>query len=209
MRREYVEGGLSEDDLAADPITMFARWFDDAAAVGLHEPNAMVLATVSAAGLPSARMVLLKGFGPEGFRFFTNYGSRKGDELAANPASSVLFPWHALGRQVRVEGTAARLPRDESAAYFETRPRASQIGAWASPQSRVVESRAWLDARYAVESERFATSPDVPLPPYWGGYLVVPDSAEFWQGREGRMHDRLRYRRRQDGTGWLIERLAP
>ncbi|HET7385839.1 MAG TPA: pyridoxamine 5'-phosphate oxidase [Nocardioidaceae bacterium] len=208
LRQEYVGRGLSEQDLADDPVAMFDRWFHDAVEAGLHEPNAMVLATASREGLPSARMVLLKGYDARGFRFFTNYDSRKGAELAANPACALLFGWHVLGRQVRVEGRAERLGEAESAAYFATRPRLSQIGAWASPQSRTVDSRDRLDERYAAEQDRFATETDVPLPPYWGGFLVTPHTVEFWQGREGRMHDRLRYVSAGAG-GWRVERLAP
>ncbi|MGH3445307.1 MAG: pyridoxamine 5'-phosphate oxidase [Nocardioidaceae bacterium] len=216
LRQEYVGRGLSEQELADDPLTMFDRWFHDVLDAGLHEPNAVVLATVGAGpdpAAPSARMVLLKGYDARGFRFYTNYESRKGAELDANPACALLFGWHVLGRQVRVEGRAERLAEAESADYFATRPRPSQIGAWASPQSRTVASRAWLDERYAAEEDRFATEREVPLPPYWGGFVVIPEVVEFWQGREGRMHDRLRYRRAvPDSPGdahWLVERLAP
>jgi pyridoxamine 5'-phosphate oxidase len=206
LRREYAAGGLSEQDLAADPISMFRRWMHDAVAAGLHEPNAVVVSTVSKEGAPASRIVLLKGLDERGFVFFTNYGSRKGDELAANAACALLFPWHALERQVRVEGTATPLTDAENDAYFATRPRASQLGAWASPQSEVVADRAELDDRYAQAAVRFGEG-EVPRPEYWGGYCVVPDEVEFWQGRLGRMHDRLRYRRTD--SGWVIERLAP
>ncbi len=206
LRREYVVGGLDESDLDPQPIAMFRRWLHDATVAGLHEPNAMVLSSVSAEGTPSARIVLLKGLDDHGFVFFTNYESRKARELDANPACALLFPWHALERQVRVEGRATRLGDAENAAYFATRPRASQLGAWASPQSEVVGSRAELDERYAEMTARFADD-DVPLPPYWGGYQLEPNLVEFWQGRRGRMHDRLRYRR--DDSGWSTERLAP
>jgi pyridoxamine 5'-phosphate oxidase len=210
LRREYAAGGLTETDLLADPIAMFRRWLHDATAAALHEPNAMVVSTVAADGRPSSRMVLLKGLDERGFVFFTNYESRKADDLDANPACSLLFPWHALERQVRVEGAATRLSREENAAYFRSRPRASQIGAWASPQSQVVESRAALDARYDEMATRFGEA-EVPLPPHWGGFLVEPEVVELWQGRRGRMHDRLRYRRTTgDGaSGWVVERLAP
>lgn len=207
LRREYAVGGLHESDLTPDPIAMFRRWLHDATVAGLHEPNAMILATVSADGLPSSRMVLLKGLDDRGFAFFTNYESRKAGELAANPACALLFPWHGLERQVRVEGPATRLDPDENAAYFGSRPRGSQIGAWASPQSRVVASRAELDRRYDEAAARFGEEDDVPVPPHWGGYRVAPEVVELWQGRRGRMHDRLRYRR--DGAGWVTERLAP
>lgn len=205
LRREYAVGGLHESDLTPEPIAMVRRWLHDATVAGLHEPNAMVLSTVSARCTPSSRMVLLKGLDHRGLVFFTNYDSRKAEELAANPACALLFPWHGLERQVRVEGRVTPLGDQENAAYFRTRPRASQIGAWASPQSQVVTSREELDRRYADASSRF--DDDVPLPPHWGGYLVTPEVVELWQGRRGRMHDRLRYRR--DGDGWVTERLAP
>lgn len=207
LRREYTAGGLAESDLLPEPVAMFRRWLHDATVAGLHEPNAMVVASVSGEGRPSSRMVLLKGLDERGFVFFTNYGSRKASELDANPACSLLFPWHVLERQVRIEGTAARLTEEENAAYFGSRPRASQLGAWASPQSQVVSSRAELDRRYEDVAARFGEDGDVPLPPHWGGYRVAPESVELWQGRRGRMHDRLRYRRTSDG--WAVERLAP
>ena len=205
LRQEYADAGLDEADLAPDPLTMFRRWFDDAARAGLHEPNAMVLATATPDGRPSARMVLLKGLSEEGFVFYTNLGSRKAAELAANPACALLFPWHALGRQVRVDGTAAQVSRAEVAAYFATRPRDSQLGAHASPQSRPVADRAELEAAYDAAAARFADA-EVPPPDEWGGYRVSPEAVEFWQGRPGRMHDRLVYRRTD---GWTTQRLAP
>jgi pyridoxamine 5'-phosphate oxidase len=205
LREEYAAGGLVEDDLASDPITMFRRWIDEATAAGLHEPNAMVVATVAADGRPSSRMVLLKGLGERGFVFFTNTGSRKGLEVAANPACALLFPWHPLERQVRVDGTATPLPADEVAAYFASRPRRSRLGAWASHQSREVSGRDELAQSYAAMEQRFPG--EVPVPEEWGGYVVSPDAVEFWQGRPGRMHDRLVYRRR--GEGWDVVRLAP
>jgi pyridoxamine 5'-phosphate oxidase len=185
---------------------MFRRWYDEAHAAGLHEPNAMVVATVSAAGAPSARLLLLKGVSDDGFVFYTNAHSRKGAELAANPRCALLFPWHPLERQVRVDGTASPLPREAVDAYFATRPRGSQLGAWASHQSRAVSGREELQAAYAEAEERYAGG-DVPTPEEWGGYLVRPESVEFWQGRPGRMHDRLVYRREADG--WRSQRLAP
>ena len=207
LRREYGDRGLDHGDLAPDPLAMFRRWLDDTVAAELHEPNAMVVSTVSAEGHPSSRTVLLKDLDDRGFVFYTNYDSRKGHELEANPAVALLFPWHDLQRQVRVEGTAQRVPREQSEAYFASRPRESQLGAWASPQSQVVASRAALDERYGGVLSRFAEMDDVPLPPYWGGFLVVPEVVEFWQGRKGRMHDRLVYRRVDDA--WTTERLAP
>lgn len=209
LRREYGDHGLDTPDLSDDPVVMFRRWFDDAVRAGLHEPNAMVVATVSAEGRPSARLVLLKGLDERGFVFFTNYASRKGRDLDANPAVSLLFPWHDLQRQVRVEGVASRTSAEESQAYFATRPRASQLGAWASPQSQVVDARAALDERYAGVLAWFADVDDVPLPPFWGGVRVTPEAIEFWQGRQGRMHDRLRYRREATEPAWTVERLAP
>lgn len=209
LRRDYAAGGLIESDLAADPIAMFERWFADVRAVNLHEPNAMVVSTVSAEGRPSSRMVLLKGFGDDGFRFFTNTHSRKGSELADNPACSLLFPWHLLERQVRIDGTATPLSGEDVAAYFAVRPRGSQVGAWASHQSQVVAGRDELAASYDEADARFPD--EVPVPEEWGGYLVRPELVEFWQGRPGRMHDRLVYRRSTDGAadGWITERLAP
>jgi pyridoxamine 5'-phosphate oxidase len=205
LRAEYALGGLHESDLAPDPTTMFRTWIAEAAASGMHEPNAMVLATVSPEGVPSSRMVLLKGVDETGFRFFTNLGSRKGTELAANPRCSLLFPWHPLERQIRIDGVAEELPRDDVAAYFATRPRGAQLGAWASRQSRSVRSREELDEAFTEFEARFPD--EVPLPDWWGGYVVIPDAVEFWQGRPGRMHDRLVYRR--TGTGWATSRLAP
>lgn len=207
MREDYQLGGLAEADLADDPMTMFDRWFGDARRGGVHEPNAMVLSTV-ADGRPSARAVLLKGYDATGFRFFTNHGSRKGHQLADDPFCALVFPWFELQRQVRVEGTAGRLPRDDDESYFAIRPRAAQLGAWASAQSSVVADRAELESVYAEVEQRFA-GVDVPCPPHWGGYLVTPDTVEFWQGRHGRMHDRLIYRPAEAETSWSVERLAP
>lgn len=204
-RLDYTRGGLTESDLAADPVTMFRRWYDDAVAAGVHEPNAMVISTATPQGRPSARFVLLKGV-DSGFVFFTNLASRKGEELIANSACAVLFPWHPLERQVRIDGRAELVSRAEVAAYFATRPRGSQIGAWASPQSAVVAGREELDERYTAAAAQFGDG-EVPVPDRWGGFRVVPETVEFWQGRPGRMHDRLVYVR--DGEGWRTERLAP
>ncbi|WP_394814812.1 pyridoxamine 5'-phosphate oxidase [Streptomyces millisiae] len=207
MRARYRDAGLDESDLAADPFEQFEHWFAQAVDSGLHEPNAMVLATADAAGRPSSRTVLLKRFDRRGFVFFTNYGSRKGRDIEANPLVSLLFPWHGIARQVIVSGTAERTGRDETAAYFRTRPHGSQLGAWASEQSSRVASRAELDQLYAELADRYPEGVDVPAPSQWGGYRVVPDAVEFWQGRENRLHDRLRYVRA--GGGWAVERLCP
>ncbi len=205
MRQHYIVARLVESDVAADPIVQFRTWMHDAVTVGLVEPNAMVLATADADGRPSARHVLLKAVDARGFVFFTNTGSRKARELQQNPRASLCFPWFAMERQVVVCGDVSALARDESAEYWATRPRESQIGAWASAQSTVIASRESLE-RAAAEVAR--TYPhDLPLPDFWGGYCVAPDTVEFWQGGPGRLHDRLRYRRGADG--WVIERLAP
>ena len=204
---EWPTTGLDEAMLAADPHDQFDRWMGDVVEAGLPEPTAMVLATVSAAGQPRARTVLLKDHDRDGFTFFTNRRSRKGADLDEVPRACLLFPWHAIHRQVIVEGTVTPLSDDASAAYFRTRPRASQIAAWASRQSSVIGSRAELDGRYAQLVSRWPADEEVPLPGFWGGYLVTPLTIEFWHGRANRMHDRLRYRRVD--TRWLIERLAP
>jgi pyridoxamine 5'-phosphate oxidase len=211
LRREYGDHGLDVPDLAPDPVSMFRQWLDATVAAGLHEPNAMVVATVSPEGRPSSRMVLLKGVDERGFVFFTNYESRKAADIAANPHVSLLFPWHDLQRQVRVEGAASKVSAEESEAYFAGRPRESQLGAWASPQSRVVASRSALDERYGGVLAQFAGLDEVPVPPHWGGFRVAPYAVEFWQGRKGRMHDRMVYRRAEDDphAPWVVERLAP
>lgn len=205
LRRTYEGEPLLEAAVAADPIAQFTIWFGEALDAGLPEPNAMVLATASRAGRPSARTVLLKGYDERGFVFYTNYESRKGRDLAENPRASLLFPWHPMRRQVRVEGSVSRLPHEESAAYFASRPYGSRIGAWASRQSAVVRSREELDARYEELAARWPEDP--PVPDFWGGFLVAPVEMEFWQGQLDRMHDRLRYRR--TGPRWVVERLAP
>ncbi|GAA2061535.1 pyridoxamine 5'-phosphate oxidase [Streptomyces albiaxialis] len=207
MRAHYRAEGLAERDLAPDPYQQFARWFEQAADSGLHEPNAMVVSTADAEGRPSSRTVLLKQYDERGFVFFTNYGSRKGRDLEANPYASLLFPWHGIARQVIVSGPAERTGRDETAAYFRTRPHGSQLGAWASEQSSPVASREELDATYARLADRYPEGEDVPAPPQWGGFRVRAEAVEFWQGRENRLHDRLRYVL-TDGK-WTVERLCP
>jgi pyridoxamine 5'-phosphate oxidase len=206
LRRDYARAGLSEAAAAADPLAQFERWFGEALAAGLPEPNAMTLATATPDGRPSARVVLLKGFDARGFVFFTNRHSRKGRELAANPHAALAFFWPELERQVRVEGVVTPTGDAESDAYFASRPLASRLGAWASPQSEVIAGRDVLDRNLAELAGRLGG--DVPRPPHWGGYRVRPDAVEFWQGRPSRLHDRLRYARRPEG-GWLRERLAP
>lgn len=207
LRKEYVRSGLTEAGADPDPVKQFGLWFDETLAADLHEPNAMILATATPGGRPSARVVLLKGFDERGFVFYTNYEGRKGREIEANPYCALVFYWGELERQVRVEGLATRVPEEESDAYYESRPRGSRIGAWASEQSRPVESREVLEERVrGLEAEYEGR--DVPRPPFWGGYRVEPEVVEFWQGRENRMHDRLVYRRGGDGA-WQRERLQP
>ncbi len=206
LRRDYARAGLDEQDLAPTWLEQFSRWFDEAS--GLTEPNAVVLATASPSGVPSARTVLLKGFDERGLVVFTNLTSRKATEALANPRATLLFSWVDLERQVTVEGDVEQVSPQETAEYFRSRPRGSQLGAWVSRQSSVLPGREALEARRAVLEERFAGG-EVPVPEFWGGLRVVPRAVEFWQGRPSRLHDRLRFRR-ADGSGdWLVERLAP
>jgi pyridoxamine 5'-phosphate oxidase len=198
---------LSEGTMAGDPMTQFAGWMAQAQERGIPEPTAMVLATVSAAGHPRARTVLLKAHGPEGFTFYTNRTSRKGQDLQAYPRACAVFPWYALGRQVTAEGSVSRLSQASSEPYFRSRPRGSQIGAWASRQSQVIGSRAELGRRVAELEQRWPPPAAIPMPDFWGGYLLSPETVEFWQSGRYRLHDRLRYRRH--GDGWIIERLSP
>lgn len=204
---DWPTKGLDEGMLAADPHDQFDRWMADVIEAGLPEPTAMVLATVSAAGQPRARTVLLKGHDKNGFTFFTNRTSRKGTDLDEVPRASLLFPWHAIHRQVIVEGTVTKVSAEASAAYFRTRPRGSQLAAWASRQSTVIGSRQDLEGRFELMERRWPDDAEVPLPDFWGGYLVTPQVIEFWHGRVNRMHDRLRYRCLDDS--WVVERLAP
>lgn len=209
MRREYSLAGLAEADApAADPWPLWERWFAEAVKSGIREPNAMVVATADAAtGQPSTRTVLLKGADRGGFVFFTNYESRKGAELAGNPRASLLFPWHDLERQVIVSGAVEKTSAAETEAYFHVRPLGNQVGAWASAQSSVLAGREELERRVEARMAEFQGKV-VPVPPFWGGYRVVPQVIEFWQGRPSRLHDRLRYTRQPDGT-WCRERLSP
>ena len=206
LRRNYAQRGLREGDVLPEPIAQFRVWFDEALAANLPEPNAMTLATCTPDGRPSARVVLLKGLDENGFTLFTSFDGRKARELSANPRAALVFYWAELERQVRVEGAVERTTAAESDAYFQSRPRGSQLGAWSSEQSHVVAGRDVLEARMAELEAKYADLV-VPRPPFWGGFRVRPDVVEFWQGRPNRLHDRLRYRR--DGGGWVIERLCP
>ena len=207
LRIDYGRGRLDAEQVSADPVEQFRRWFADANAARIPEVNAMTLATADPAGVPSCRVVLLKEVGPRGFAFFTNYLSRKGRELDGNPRAALCFYWQPLERQVRVEGRVERVSRAESEAYFRTRPLAAQVGAWASEQSRPIGSRRELEQREAELVAQFAGRA-VPLPDFWGGYRVVPHAVEFWQGRPSRLHDRLLYTLGDDGT-WTVQRLSP
>lgn len=205
IRTEYRKARLEKSDLPADPIAAFQKWFADAERAEVPDATAMTLASVGADGTPSARIVLLKGLDGRGFTFFTDFRSRKGKDLDAHPRACLLFYWHALERQVRITGDVTQIEAAEAADYYQARPLGSRHGAWASEQSSVIPDRAWLEQRVAAAAKQYGDDP--PLPPHWGGYRVLPDEMEFWQGRESRLHDRLRYRK--DEIGWVVERLSP
>jgi len=207
LRKDYSLAGLTEKDLARDPFRQFEKWFQEAEASKLVEPNAMILATATRDGRPSARTMLLKAVDGRGFVFFTNYESRKGRELDANPRATLVFPWFPFERQVIVEGSLVKVAREESEAYFHSRPIASQLAAWASAQSTIIPGRKALEEAMKELEKKYAGRP-VPLPPHWGGFRLSPETVEFWQGRRSRLHDRLRYRRGADGD-WTVERLSP
>ncbi len=207
LRSELMAKGLARNELCSDPIRQFEQWYAQTIGTDLAEPTAMSLASVDAQGQPWQRMVLLKLFDENGFVFFTNYGSRKAQQIAGNSRVSLLFPWQALGRQVKVTGRAEKISTAESVKYFATRPRGSQVGAWASPQSQVIKSRSVLDAMFDEMKHKFLDG-EVPLPSFWGGYRVRPETIEFWQARDSRLHDRFMYHRDEDSQ-WVVERLAP
>jgi pyridoxamine 5'-phosphate oxidase len=207
LRKDYSLSGLAEKDLARDPFRQFDKWFQEAEAAKIVEPNAMTLATATRDGRPAARTVLLKGVDGRGFVFYSNYESRKGREIDATQRATLLFPWIALERQVIIEGSVSKVSREEAEAYFHSRPLPSQLSAWVSQQSSVISGRKVLESTMQELEKKYAGSV-VPLPPHWGGYRVNPETVEFWQGRRSRLHDRLRYRRIEDGS-WTVERLAP
>ncbi|MFM2310991.1 MAG: hypothetical protein RLZZ04_267 [Cyanobacteriota bacterium] len=208
LRQNYTLAGLTETDLDSNPIQQFALWFDQALAADLIEPNAMTLATATAEGKPTARIVLLKGFNEQGFVFYTNYGSQKGQQLIANPYAALVFLWDKLERQIRIEGQVEKLSADESLAYFHSRPKASQLGAWTSAQSQVIPNREVLEQKLVSLQEQYSGDATIPLPEHWGGFRVIPNRIEFWQGRPSRLHDRLVYDLQMDGN-WSISRLSP
>lgn len=208
IREDYAKGSLSENDTLGNPIEQFERWFQQALDGEVVEPNAMVLSTINREGFPSSRVVLLKDLKSEGFSFFTNYTSQKGQDIEQHGKVSLLFFWPELQRQVRIEGIVEKLPAEDSDEYYASRPRGSQIGAWASPQSQVIADRSVLEERVATYEEKFAGQPLVPRPTFWGGYLVKPVRMEFWQGRSSRLHDRIVYTKAENNS-WTKKRLAP
>lgn len=207
LRKEYILHSLNKEDVAENAMVQFRRWWDDALRSDILEVNAMTLATASADGLPAARIILLKGFHSDGFQFYTNYESYKGKQLQENPRACLVFFWKELERQIRITGLVEKLSQDESDKYFKSRPTGSQIGAWASPQSEVIDSGEWLEQRVHQIEKKFSET-GIPRPPQWGGYLLKPVTIEFWQGRPNRLHDRLLYTLQENGN-WMIERLAP
>ncbi len=208
LRLDYKAKTLDLSDAAAEPIAQFELWFSEALSAKLHEPNAMTLATATPDGVPSARIVLLKAIDERGFIFYSNFDSRKGQELAKNPKVALVFLWHELERQVRIEGTVERVADEVALAYFQSRPRSSQVGAWASPQSEIIVDRNILEDNVRRLEATYPQGEPLPLPPHWGGFRVLPHALEFWQGRRSRLHDRLRYERQSDQS-WKITRLAP
>ncbi|MEP7163266.1 MAG: pyridoxamine 5'-phosphate oxidase [Ferruginibacter sp.] len=208
IRKDYKLKGLDEKDVQQDPIDQFEKWWQDVLGSTIEEVNAMTLATANKSGRPSARIVLLKGFTKDGFIFFTNYESHKGLELRENPQASLVFFWKELERQVRIEGLAEKISAEESDSYFKTRPEGSKIGAWASPQSKVIASREFIETNVSSIEKKFTGSGEIQRPPHWGGYIIRPSVIEFWQGRPSRLHDRIQYTKLENGT-WKIERLAP
>lgn len=207
LREDYRLGSLIESQVPESPFELFKEWFDDAQAAQVPEPNAMTIATVNRDGKPSARIVLLKGYHDKGFIFYTNYDSRKGQDIAANPFVSVVFLWKEIERQVRIEGSVIKLSEEKSTKYYHSRPKDSQIGAWASPQSSIIKDRSVLEDKYILISEQYRSIDQLPKPPNWGGYVIQPKMIEFWQGRSSRLHDRLRYSSVEDN--WQMDRLAP
>lgn len=207
LREDYQQGELIEANIPEDPILLFKDWFEAAQKSDIPEPNAMTLATASKEGVPSARIVLLKGIEESGFIFYTNYESRKGQEIASNPLGALVFLWKEMERQVRIEGTILKLDESQSTKYFQSRPKGSQIGAWASPQSQIIQDRSILVDQYNSLDIQYANQQQLPKPPNWGGYTINPKMIEFWQGRSSRLHDRLRYTKHS--SGWSIDRLAP
>jgi pyridoxamine 5'-phosphate oxidase len=209
IRRDYMLKSFDESHAAANPFDQFKEWWEEATSAEIDEVNAMTLATVDSNGKPSARIVLLKGYTHDGFVFFTNYESAKGQELAANPNAAILFFWKELERQIRIEGTVEKISEADSDAYFHSRPAGSRIGAWVSPQSKVIPGRNFLEENYQRLMLQYPDENQVPRPPHWGGYIVKPESFEFWQGRSSRLHDRLRFTKNNESSQWLRERLAP